>query len=582
MLTELNSILSNKNVFVLYQPIVSLSNASIIGYEVLSRGPADSLLHSPNELFKTAKKYNKTFELELLCKTKTSEELDNIKKDLLLFINVDPYVFQNDEFKRYILKDFFKANNFCPSNIVFEINEKNTIEDYSTFKKHLNDYLKNGYKIAIDDMGIGNSGLRMLAETKPNYIKIDMYFIRDVDKDSFKQKIIEALVKLAESSNIKIIAEGIETKEELETLISLGVHLGQGYIFNKPSKDFLPIAEHIHNFINQFNKTQDIDMVKIYSHCIGEIANPERTFPLNAYCKDIKEYCDENNITGVVIVKDNVPQGLAMKYSLDSILATQFGVAVFSKRPINLVMDKTPLIVDYSTSVYDASIIAMERRTDNIYDYIIVTKNDKYFGIVTIQSLLNFTTKLEYNYARQLSPLTELPGNALIEKVLSKCITSKSTFCILYFDLDNFKVYNDCYGFENGDRIIKYTAKLIETECSKLLSDKVFIGHIGGDDFICIFEDFLDKCNNLCSNIIERFNKEILDFFNKEDINNGFIESHDRNGTLARFPLTSVSIGGLNGRLNKFTAPEDIAMFISSVKKEAKKIQGSCYIIKSI
>ncbi|MNN01751.1 diguanylate cyclase [compost metagenome] len=300
---------------------------------------------------------------------------------------------------------------------------------------------------------------------------------------------------------------------------------------------------------------------------------------MNCSCKSIKDYCDNNLLSGVVIVEDNIPKGLVMKYSLDSVLATQFGVAVFSKRPVRLIMDTNPLIIDYFTSVYDVSRISMTRKSDNIYDYIIITKNDKYYGVVTIQSLLDFTTQLEYNYARHLSPLTELPGNALIEKILSDSLRSNLFCCVLYLDLDNFKVYNDCYGFENGDKIIKYTAKLIERESHKLFSDKAFVGHIGGDDFICMFESSLEECNLLCENIISEFDLGVVNFFNEKDSKNKYIECYNRAGNKDIFPLTSISIGGFFGNINNFKNTEELAMFMSSMKKEAKKIEGSSYII---
>ncbi|QLY79859.1 GGDEF domain-containing protein [Clostridium intestinale] len=582
MLNELTSILNTNSIFTLYQPIVSLLDGDVVGYEILSRGPISSPLHAPSNLFEVAKEYNKTAELELLCKKNTSHNLKDIDSSTLLFINVDPLVFEDTTFKQYILNDFLRSKKIQPSNIVFEINENTNITNYYEFNASLNDYIDHGYKIALDDLGTGNSGLKTLTEIKPNYIKIDMYFIRNIDTDSFKQKLVESFVKFANSTNIKVIAEGIETKEELETLISLGVFAGQGYYLGKPSNELATLPKNLKNFIINCNNNKNIDITKIYSHCIGEIARIDKAFPMNCSCKSIKDYCDNNLLSGVVIVEDNIPKGLVMKYSLDSVLATQFGVAVFSKRPVRLIMDTNPLIIDYFTSVYDVSRISMTRKSDNIYDYIIITKNDKYYGVVTIQSLLDFTTQLEYNYARHLSPLTELPGNALIEKILSDSLRSNLFCCVLYLDLDNFKVYNDCYGFENGDKIIKYTAKLIERESHKLFSDKAFVGHIGGDDFICMFESSLEECKFLCENIISEFDLGVVNFFNEKDSKNKYIECYNRAGNKDIFPLTSISIGGFFGNINNFNNTEELAMFMSSMKKEAKKIEGSSYVINQI
>ncbi|MBM7561607.1 EAL domain-containing protein [Fusibacter tunisiensis] len=128
------------------------------------------------------------------------------------------------------------------NKIVFEITERTAINDMVSFKEILDNYRSQGYMVAIDDAGAGYSGLKTIHEVRPHFIKIDMDLIRNIDKDSFKQSLIKALIDVASTTNIKIIAEGIETKDELKTLILLGVHAGQGYYLRKPDKSF-PILD---------------------------------------------------------------------------------------------------------------------------------------------------------------------------------------------------------------------------------------------------------------------------------------------------------------------------------------------------
>ncbi|GFP75049.1 GGDEF domain-containing protein [Clostridium fungisolvens] len=579
---ELKSILDSKNISTVYQPIVSLLDATIIGYEALSRGPISSPLQNPDKLFKSAQTYNKTWELEQLCRIKAIERATNLDKDKYLFINVDPHIFKDEKFKRGFTKEFLAEHNMSPDCIVFEITEKTCIEDYKGFRQALDNYVDQGYKIAIDDTGSGYSGLKMLNETKPHYIKIDMDLIRDINKDSFKQSLLECFVKLSESTNMKLIAEGIETEEELKTLISLGVYAGQGYFISRPAGTFLDIPGSVKELIIRFNKLKENMYNNYTSNNVGEIVVNDKTFSATTQCKEIKEYFDFNDIAGACIVENEKPIGLIMKHTLDSALATQFGVAVFTKRPISLVMDENPLIIDYHTPVNEVSRMAMSRKTKNIYDYIIVTNNDKYCGVVSIKNLLNYNTMLECNYARQLNPLTELPGNMVIQNTINNILKTERTYCILYFDLDNFKVYNDTYGFENGDRIIKYTAQLINTEIKSLFPYNGFVGHIGGDDFVSILENPIEECRNLCSKVIEKFNQGILNFFNENDRNNKFIEAVDRRGNKEKLPITSLSIAGVYGKFVSYSNPEDVALCVAAIKKEAKKIHGSCYLIDDV
>jgi diguanylate cyclase (GGDEF)-like protein len=579
---ELESILNNKNISTVYQPIVSLLDGTIIGYEALSRGPVGSPLQNPDKLFNSAQIHNKTWELEQLCRIKAIERASNIEKNKYLFINVDPHIFKDEKFKKGFTKEFLAENNMSPDCIIFEITEKTCVEDYKSFKKALSNYVDQGYKIAIDDTGAGYSGLKMLNETKPHYIKIDMDLIKNINEDSFKQSLLECFVKLSEANNMKLIAEGIETEEELKTLINLGVYAGQGFFISRPAGTFLDIPNNVKNLIIKCNKFKENTYYNCNSNNIGEIVRRDKSFNPTTQCGEIKEYFDSNDITGACIVNNGIPVGFVMKHALDSALATQYGVAVFTKRPVSLVMDRNPLIVDYHTPVVEVSRMAMSRKTENIYDYIIITNNRKYCGIVTIRSLLNYTTMLECNYARQLNPLTELPGNTVIQNTINNMLKTKRTFSILYLDLDNFKIYNDTYGFENGDRILKYTAQLIHSKIKALFPYNGFVGHIGGDDFVGVIENSIEECKKLCEEIIEEFDRSILDFFNEKDKRNKYIEATSRDGSKGIFPLTSLSIAGIYGEFNNFLNPEEVGLAVASIKKEVKHISGSCYLINII
>lgn len=399
---ELENILNNKNISTVYQPIVSLLDGRIIGYEALSRGPIDSPLQSPDKLFKAAQIYNKTWELEQLCRIKAIERAANIEKNKYLFINVDPHIFKDEKFKKGFTKEFLGEHNMSPDCIIFEITEKTCIEDYESFKQALNNYVDQGYKIAVDDTGSGYSGLKMLNETKPHYIKIDMDLIRNVNKDFFKQSLIECFVKLSEATNMKLIAEGIETEEELRTLINLGVYAGQGFFISRPAGTFSDISKSVKDLIVRHNKFKDNIYYNCNSNNIGEIIRQDKPFSAETCCMEIQEYFNSNDITGACIVENEIPVGLIMKPALVSDIATKQGADISIKNPVSSVMDSNPLIVDYYTPVNEVSRMAMCRKTEKIYDYIIVTDNNKYCGIVSIRSLLNYTTMPEYNYEKFL------------------------------------------------------------------------------------------------------------------------------------------------------------------------------------
>lgn len=578
---ELNRILSQAQIHTVFQPIVSLREGEILGYEALSRGPSESILASPLALFKAADELGMTWELELICRQKAIERAGKLDDGRFLFINIDPNIIRDEKFKRGFTKEFLKTHDISPDSIIFEITERTAIGDYETFSQVLSNYTEQGYKIAIDDMGAGYSGLRTITNTKPHYIKIDMELIRDIDRDAFKQALIKNIVNLSLSTNIKVIAEGIETEGELQTLIRLGVYAGQGYYLQRPASTFLEIPETIKNKIAQYNSLSNnvFDYDSKY-HYIGSLAEGRPSLDMQMACSEVKDFLESNSFEGVCLARNGIPRGLIMKSNLNSAFAKQYGVSVFSKRPVSLIMDSSPLIVDYYTPINTVAEAAMQRDESKTYDCIIVTKGFEYCGIVSIKKLLLHTTAMEKNYARELNPLTQLPGNVIISRVLNDLIYRGRVCCIFYADLDNFKIYNDVYGFENGDKIIKLTATLIENIVKMEFPFNSFVGHIGGDDFIYTIECSLEDARLICQDIISEFDNDVLQFFNEHDIQNGYIETSDRSGKNMRFDLTSISIAGFCGDPSEFGDPETLAMQMGEIKKQVKKLSGSNYIIQ--
>ena len=209
----------------------------------------------------------------------------------------------------------------------------------------------------------------------------------------------------------------------------------------------------------------------------------------------------------------------------------------------------------------------------NSIEYVIPTDLcDEYIYYV----IKNITRLMSVN--RTVSPLTGLPGNVQIQAELKKRLLRKETFQILYIDLDNFKAYNDVYGFLKGDEIIKLTARIITKNVHTLDNSDVFVGHIGGDDFIAIVDENVEY-EKICQNIIAEFDKEILKYFNDIDIERGYVEVVNRKGIIEEFPLTSISIGVVVADKKRFSNTLEIGEVGAQVKHLAKTTMGSSYAI---
>ena len=205
-------------------------------------------------------------------------------------------------------------------------------------------------------------------------------------------------------------------------------------------------------------------------------------------------------------------------------------------------------------------------------EYYIVKPVDHDYLYHTIKNILRLI-----NMNRRVSPLTGLPGNVQIQTEVKKRIVKKEEFAIFYIDLDNFKAYNDTYGFAKGDEIIKFTARTITKNFHSCNAEECFVGHIGGDDFIAITTQ--TNYEQICKDIIKEFDEKVLEYFTKEDAERGFVEVANRRGIIEQFPLTSISIGVVIAEKGKFRNILEIGEVAAQVKHNAKTIMGSTYII---
>ena len=240
-------------------------------------------------------------------------------------------------------------------------------------------------------------------------------------------------------------------------------------------------------------------------------------------CKKIRND-DDNSITPIIVVSSNSEQ----KHRIDILKQS---VEYYIKKPVNT-------------------------------QYL-------YFTIKNLGRLININ--------RRISPLTGLPGNVQIHAELKKKIANKEDFSVLYLDLDNFKAYNDVYGFLKGDEIIKFTADTIMKCVHSYIPTNAFIGHIGGDDFVAIVPTL--NCDEICENIIANFDAHVTKFFTEDDVEKGYIEVANRKGVIEQFPLTSISIGVVEADKGRFANILEIGEVGAQVKHMAKSVMGSSFAI---
>lgn len=231
---ELLQILEQGTIRIFEQPILHLHSGAPIGHECLVRGPSLSRLESPLKLLALAEKTGSMLHLDRMIRHLAIQNA-NVDEHMKVFINISPTIISDSSFRAGETLRELRYTRLRPDQIVFEITEHHAIAEYSSFLQLVSHYRSQGFQIAIDDVGAGHSGLVTLMQVKPDYVKIDMELIRGIHLDPLKQEIVKAIKQISDRFGGIVIAEGIETQEELACLHESSIEYGQGFLLGRPA-----------------------------------------------------------------------------------------------------------------------------------------------------------------------------------------------------------------------------------------------------------------------------------------------------------------------------------------------------------
>lgn len=239
LIEEFDRVISGEQITCVYQPIVNLQDFTVLGYELLARGPLQSELHRPDALFEVARDQNRVHELDRVCRMMAARGSATLPDDCLRFINTEPANLFFHAHSDLFIAEFVSATpEALRSKTVMEITEKSVIEDFEHVRDVMQKLRDHGFRIAVDDAGAGYSGLQSMVEIEPDFIKLDISLIRNLETSLVKRKLIKTLRDFCLDAGIVLVAEGIETERQLESLSELGVPFGQGYLFARPGSPY--------------------------------------------------------------------------------------------------------------------------------------------------------------------------------------------------------------------------------------------------------------------------------------------------------------------------------------------------------
>ncbi|MFC5405420.1 EAL domain-containing protein [Cohnella soli] len=567
-LSEMGIHPAEENVDVRYRPIVSLLDGSLYGYEAIPVSRRNGAEIDAKTFYELADHDGRLFENDRKFREAAIRGFPSRNGDIKLFLPVpakiiyDPRLYPGSTLRR------IEAANLRSEHVVLVLVGGGD-ESVATAKAALSHYRTQGFRIALPGVQPNMSSLRRMKDLHPDYATIDVGGSDGSSIDSVEESLLQALIAIARKEQIVLIAGGLNREDKLPALIDGGVNYAQGAWIGNDHEGYVSSGQKVGQAIRQRVKRK----YKGASGALSELASPVMQFSRDAQVSEVSRYFEMHRVEqGIVITENGKPVGLLMKEKLHQLLSGQFGLPLYWNRSVGKIMDAHPMIVDESISVDQASQMAMAREPDKLYDAVIITREGIVTGITSIQALLEWVTKTRMADAQWANPLTGLPGNEPIRREIVRRLADGRPFDVLYADLDHFKWYNDHYGFQRGDDVIRYTGEtLLETVRARETAES-FVGHIGGDDFIAICSGA--DAEELAADMIARFERGIAAYEDKGRV----APIEDRSGRAVEATGLSMSISLLRCESSEGLTPETLSEKAALLKKKAKKIAGNSIV----
>ena len=508
-----------------FQPIVEAGTGTVFGYESLMRGQERIGFDTPMEILDEAHQAGQLLQLEQMVASRALAKFATLSNfsTSTLFLNLDVRLIPHGERLVENLLQHLRTANIPPSSVCFEFSERFDNTSVPEFSALVSKLRKAGFKLAIDDFGVGHGEMKLLCDHPVDHL-------------------LKSIVNIAHVLGTRVIAEGIETEAEFIACREYGVDLVQGWFISRPTT-------HVSELAPCFPHLQELDKSKRNNQSLDEILIRKQIELLPAVYENdsidsVFELFRRNPRQAFfpVLNANSEPRGIIHEHHLKEYIYQPFGRDLLKnkmyERSISHFVEMAPIVgLDSDAEQLMAIFANMEGS-----NCLILTDNMRYAGVVSAASLIKVINEKQLKTAQDQNPLTGLPGNRAIRDFMRQSGRDGDEvrhFC--YCDFDNFKPFNDAYGFHLGDHAISLFAALMRRY---FFAERHFLGHVGGDDFfIGVVGWTKEELTEILDRLISDFHDDVLDLYSDEHRAAGRILGHDRAGVEALFPLMRCSIG---------------------------------------
>lgn len=599
--------------FLCYQPKMAIIGQDIIGMEALVRWkrPGQGII-PPDKFIPVAEENGLivrlgTYVLQEACRQNKAWQDAGLPK-IRVAVNLSARQLHDNDFVPLVMK-ILEETGLEARFLELELTESALIGNTSDTVCKLLRLKELGISISVDDFGTGYSSLSYLKHLPIDTIKVDRSFVRDIVNDPDDAAIVDAIVAMAHSLKLNVIAEGVETIDQLEFLRQRKCQQAQGYYFAKP----LDPAQ-FESFMAQGTAVGDmsvsssdvlseagcLDMLSpfevpsqpgfgsnqvvavVSAEYIGDISSPVMpAHPGDNLTAALKRFQADPGLLVLPVVDNGRAVGIINRSTfLEEHVIGLNGYAfhINHSKKMRDLMAPIKLGFESDVSIRDVAQAIQSQEMDVRVDNICVTRNRFYLGVVDVNRFVNAITDINLTLAKGANPLTGLPGNESIQREINERLHAGECFDIAYIDVDNFKPFNDYYGFQRGDAVIKAIGEIITAVMrSSGPQFSCFCGHIGGDDFIIITG--AHHAEFISSQVIKTLEEHLPVFHGEKDYYAGCYSAVNRKGEQETFELLSISIGIVNTRLTPVSSYAQLASVSTEVKRAAKKIPGSSVVV---
>ncbi|WP_406689674.1 GGDEF domain-containing protein [Saccharopolyspora sp. ID03-671] len=465
-----------------FQPLINIKTGAIVAIEALAR-PAGAHVQ---DLFREAARLRRLTELDVDLAVKAVQAAADHESLLPLHLNLFGGTVVHDRERLELLREKLREVGRREHEVTLEIGPPFGRIDTDQLLESIGKLRSDGFQIALDGVGEGDVPLTLIGDIGPATIKLDRAVVHGLPDDPARAAVVESVRHLCESTDSLLVAEGVESDRQLNSLRRNGVRLVQGNLL-APAGRRPPTASTVPGVAAEVTDPHAPSINTIASGPrVTEFLSPATMLSIDATADKVREVlADHTEISGVVLVDEhNRPQHTIDRNRFLLAVTGPYGHALHAKRPASRLADDPRVVTTATTAMEALSMVTGSDQYRMYDDAIVVDEAGRCLGAVRAGDLIRGMAEMKVEEAAALNPLTRLPGSDAIARDVARRIAAEEIFAVSWLDIDGFKSVNDNAGFSAGDDLIRSIGRGLTDAAASLSS--VQVGHVGGDDFLLV------------------------------------------------------------------------------------------------